>query len=104
MTTPHKQLLSSEEAKNLQLYVDGSWREASDGRKFDSYEPATGQVWAKIAEAGPADIDAAIRAARRAFEGPWAKVLAPDRARILWRMAGTLEHVMDPRRGRRLPD
>jgi aldehyde dehydrogenase (NAD+) len=91
MTTTHKQLLSSEEAKNLQLYVDGSWRDASDGKTFDSYEPATGQVWATIAEASPADIDAAIRAARRAFEGPWAKVLAPDRARILWRIAGTLD-------------
>lgn len=91
MTSPQKQLLSSEEAKNLRLYVDGSWRDASEGQTFDSYEPATGRVWAKLAEADPTDIDAAVGAARRAFEGPWAKVLAPDRARILWRIAGALD-------------
>jgi acyl-CoA reductase-like NAD-dependent aldehyde dehydrogenase len=75
----------------LQLYYDGGWHAAADGRTFDSYEPATGQVWAKVSEAGPEDVDRAVKAARRAFEGPWRKVLAPDRARVLLRIAEALD-------------
>jgi acyl-CoA reductase-like NAD-dependent aldehyde dehydrogenase len=69
------------------LYLDGGWREAADGRTFDSVEPATGKPWATVAEAGPDDVDTAVRAARRAFEGPWGRVNAADRGRLLWRMA-----------------
>ncbi len=94
MTTPIQQnnrLLGTLDPQHLQLFIDGNWRDATDGRLFDSYEPATGQVWAKVAEAGPEDIDAAVKAARRAFDGPWRRVLAPDRARILLRMAAAID-------------
>ena len=84
-----------EAARPTRLYIDGSWRDAADGRRFDSYEPATGRVWADVAEAGPDDVDAAVAAARRAFEGDWGRVLAPDRARILWRMAELIDRHRD---------
>src|SRR5437764_6509593 len=74
-------------APRLQMYVDGSWRDAADGRTFESYEPATGRVWATVAEAGPEDVDAAVRAARRAFEGSWGSTHAMDRARVRYRIA-----------------
>ena len=46
---------SAEEAgpKHFKLFIDGRWQDAADGKEFDSYEPATGKVWAKVAEAGP---------------------------------------------------
>ncbi|HWC87617.1 MAG TPA: aldehyde dehydrogenase family protein, partial [Solirubrobacteraceae bacterium] len=71
----------------LGLYVAGEWSDATDGRTFDSYEPGTGRVWARLAEAGPADVDRAVRAARDAADGAWGRVLACDRARLLWRIA-----------------
>jgi acyl-CoA reductase-like NAD-dependent aldehyde dehydrogenase len=74
----------------LPLYLAGEWTQAADGKVFDSCEPATGRTWAKIAEAGPEDVERAVRSARGALEGAWGRTLAPDRARVLWRMAELL--------------
>lgn len=90
-STTQSPLLGSLDPNRLQLYYDGGWHDAADGKTFDSYEPALGRVWARVAEAGAEDVDRAVQAARRAFEGPWRKVLAPDRARILLRIASALE-------------
>jgi acyl-CoA reductase-like NAD-dependent aldehyde dehydrogenase len=76
--------------------VAGEWTEAADGRTFDSYEPATGGTWAKIAEAGEEDVGRAVRAARGALEGSWGRTLAPDRARVLWRIAELLDANKEP--------
>lgn len=86
-----KTLREPESVPTVPLYVGGEWMEAADGQVFDSYEPATGRVWAKIAEAGPEDVNRAVRAARGALEGAWGRTLAPDRARVLWRMAELLD-------------
>ena len=75
----------------LGLYVAGEWTEASDGRTFESFEPATGRAWATVAEAGPHDVDRAVGAARDALEGAWGRTRAPDRARVLWRIAEVLD-------------
>jgi acyl-CoA reductase-like NAD-dependent aldehyde dehydrogenase len=79
------------ETPELKLYVGAEWSDAADGRTFESVEPATGRVWTRIAEAGPEDVDRAVRAARGALEGAWGRTLAPDRARVLWRMAEVLD-------------
>jgi aldehyde dehydrogenase (NAD+) len=89
-------LSSPQVVPTLPLYVAGEWAEAADGRTFDSYEPATGRTWAKIAEAGKEDVGRAVRAARGALEGSWGRTLAPDRARVLWRMAERLDANMEP--------
>ncbi|GAC1535148.1 MAG: aldehyde dehydrogenase [Herpetosiphon sp.] len=81
--------------QSFQLFIDGQFRDAGDGRTFDSYEPATGKVWTKVSEAGEADIDLAVKAARRAFDGPWGKTLGMDRARVMYRIAGAIEQHMD---------
>jgi len=55
------------------LYIDGEFREARSGARYDNLNPATEEVYGQCADAGPADVDEAIAAARRAFEeGPWA--------------------------------
>ena len=84
-------LASGGEVQELQLYIDGEWSPALDGRTFDTHNPATGSVWARVAEAGPQDVDRAVAAARRAFEGAWGRTRGADRARVLWRMAELID-------------
>ena len=56
------------------LLIDGKSVEAKSGKKFDVVDPATGQTIAAVAEADAADVDEAVKAARRTFEtGPWSK-------------------------------
>jgi aldehyde dehydrogenase (NAD+) len=74
--------------------IDGRWQPASDGRTVDVASPSDGQVFARIARGTAADIDAAVKAARKAFEeGPWSRMTAVERGRILTKL-GTkiLEH------------
>ena len=74
------------------LLIDGKWVSASSSKTFDSIDPATGEVLARVAEGDKADIDLAVKAARRAFEsGPWAKMTASQRGRIIWKIADLLE-------------
>lgn len=77
-----------------EILIDGRWRSASDGRTLDVVSPSDGQVFARIARGTAADIDAAVQAARKAFEeGPWSRMTAVERGRILMKL-GTkiLEH------------
>src|SRR2546429_10023200 len=71
------------------LLINGEWVDGS--RKFDTINPATGEVLTQIVEAAPDDVDRAVKAARHAFEdrtGPWRKMSASERGRLLWRLAG----------------
>jgi phenylacetaldehyde dehydrogenase len=74
------------------LWINGQWKSARLGETFDVYNPATGEVIARCAAGGQADIDAAVHAARRAFEsGPWAKMTPSERGRLLWKLGDLLE-------------
>ncbi len=77
-----------------QLLIDGQWREAISGKRFETVNPATGEVITTVAEADKADVDLAVKAARKAFEeGPWSKTTATDRGRILSKLADLImEH------------
>jgi aldehyde dehydrogenase (NAD+) len=75
-----------------QLFIGGEWVDASSGKTFPVYNPATGDVLTEVAEAEAADVDAAVHAARRAFEAKeWRNLDASDRGRIIWRIADALE-------------
>ena len=78
------------------LLIDGQW---VDGAKnFDTINPATGEVLTQIAAASAPDVDRAVAAARRAFEdrnGPWRKMSASERGRLIWRLADLLEKNID---------
>jgi phenylacetaldehyde dehydrogenase len=70
------------------MLIGGAWVEAASGKTFDTYNPATGEVLAKVAEGDRVDIDRAVKAARKAFEeGPWPDMLPAERARLLWKLA-----------------
>jgi betaine-aldehyde dehydrogenase len=70
------------------LYIDGAFVPAASGAGFDAIDPATEEVFGQVGAGGAADVDAAVRAARRAFDtGPWPKVPAAERARVLRQIA-----------------
>ena len=73
------------------MLIDGKWVEAASGKTFETLNPATGEVLARVAEADREDIDRAVKAARRAFEGAWAKVKPAERQRLLLRLADLIE-------------
>jgi phenylacetaldehyde dehydrogenase len=68
-------------------FIGGRWTAAASGGALDVHDPATGQRIARIAAGGAAEIDAAVRAARAAFEGPWSRFTAAQRSAVLWRVA-----------------
>src|SRR5436305_15144074 len=78
------------------LLIGGQRVPAADGRTFETYNPATGEVIARVAEAGPEDVDRAVRAARRAFdEGSWPTTMASRRGRVLQTTAKLLRDRRD---------
>jgi phenylacetaldehyde dehydrogenase len=79
-------------ARRLPLLIDGRFVEAASGRTFPSYDPATGEVLAQVAEGDREDVERAVRAARRAFDsGPWPKQTPSERGRLLWKLADLVE-------------
>jgi aldehyde dehydrogenase (NAD+) len=79
-----------------QLLIDGQWVDGS--KRFDTINPATGEVLTQIAAASSADVDRAVEAARRALEdrdSPWRKLSASERGRLIWKLADMLEKNID---------
>ena len=79
------------DGKPKRLLIDGRWTEAASGKTFDSVNPSTGEALASVAEGGREDIDRAVEAARRAFNGPWRKWKPFDRQNLLLRLADLVE-------------
>jgi len=78
------------------MYVNGDWVEAASGKTFPVYNPATGEVMAQVAEGDREDIDRAVRAARRAFEGgPWPVMTASERGRLIWKLGDLIEQHLE---------
>jgi phenylacetaldehyde dehydrogenase len=78
------------------MLIGGEWVEAVSGKTFDTYNPASGEVLAKVAAGDKADVDRAVRAARKAFEGgPWPDMLPADRARVIWKIAELIDENHD---------
>ncbi len=78
------------------LLIDGRWQDSRSGKTFETVNPATEEVIAEVAEGDKADIDLAVKAARKAFEsGPWRKADARDRGRMMAKLADLLEENID---------
>jgi acyl-CoA reductase-like NAD-dependent aldehyde dehydrogenase len=74
------------------LLIGGEWRDALSGKSFETTNPADESVVTHVAQAGEEDVDLAVRAAREALErGPWSRMPAAERGKIVWRM-GELIH------------
>ena len=76
------------------LLIGGQWVNSASGRTFKTVNPATGEVITEIASAQPEDVDRAVQAARNAFDdlsGPWRKMTASERGKLIWKVADLLE-------------
>jgi acyl-CoA reductase-like NAD-dependent aldehyde dehydrogenase len=83
-------------SKPHRLLIGGEWVEARSGKTFPVYNPSDGGVIAQAAEGDRADVDAAVSAARAAFDGgAWRKLLPGDRAALIWKLADAVEAVAD---------
>ncbi|WP_419997392.1 aldehyde dehydrogenase family protein [Streptomyces boninensis] len=72
------------------LFIDGEFTDAAEGKVFKTVSPATEEVLSEIAQAGEADVDRAVQAARRAF-GPWSALPGAERAKYLFRIARIIQ-------------
>ena len=72
------------------LLINNEWRPSSSGKTMEVVNPATEEVIASVASAGAADVDAAVAAARAALDGPWGKMSARERGRLVSRLADRL--------------
>jgi len=73
------------------LFVNGAFVEATDGKPFKTVSPSSEEVLAEVSEAGPADIDKAVKAARKAFDKVWGPMAGRDRAKYLFRIARLIQ-------------
>src|SRR3954465_15052022 len=87
MSTPQPQSTT----RRYQLFIDGRFVDAESGKTFETPNPATGETFAEVAEADRGDIDKAVAAARKAFEGKWSKMSARDRGRLLYKLSQLIE-------------
>src|SRR4051794_17396933 len=96
MATATETRRATRRAFQTKLLIDGKWRDSQSGKTFDTVNPATEEVIAQVAEGDAADIDLAVRAARKAFDsGPWRKVDARDRGIMMNRLADLIESHID---------
>jgi len=74
------------------LFIDGKFVDAQSGETFAVYDPATAKQIATVAAGDKADVDLAVRAARKAFDhGPWSKMSPADRARLIYRLGEAID-------------
>ncbi|MCP9207861.1 aldehyde dehydrogenase family protein [Streptomyces sp. NEAU-Y11] len=77
-------------AGDRKLLIDGEWVDAAAGATFATHDPATGRKLTEVALATAEDVDRAVAAARRAFEGPWSRITPSERQRLVWRIGDRL--------------
>ncbi len=79
------------------MLINGKWVQASDGRRFESFNPATGEVWSTVPEATEQDVNDAVTAAKNALQGEWGVMTPTQRGKCLHRLgdllAGNSEHL-----------
>ena len=79
-----------------ECFIGGRWTPSVSGKTFDTINPATEEVIAQVAEGDKEDVDLAVAAARKAFEqGPWGKMDARERGRLMYKLADLMEENID---------
>ncbi len=87
---------SAPKIRQTNMLINGKWVESRSGKRFQTINPVNETVIAEVAEGDPADVDAAVKAARAAFEtGPWSKMDARDRGRLMNKLADLIEANLD---------
>jgi aldehyde dehydrogenase (NAD+) len=83
--------------RQTQILIDNKWVDSVSGKKFDTINPATGEVLASVAEADAPDVDLAVKAARKAFhsKAAWRRMSASERGKLLNKLADLIEQNID---------
>ncbi|MCW2248948.1 aminomuconate-semialdehyde/2-hydroxymuconate-6-semialdehyde dehydrogenase [Azospirillum fermentarium] len=81
--------------KDVLNFIDGRYVSGTSGKTFANRSPVTGDVISLVHEAGKAEVDAAVRAARAALDGPWGSMPLPERAALLHRVADEINRRFD---------
>ncbi len=90
--TAPKQKHSAPKVANQKLFIGGKWLDSVSGKTFATLNPATGQTICPVAEGDKADIDLAVKAARKAYDhGPWSRMSGAERGRLLHKLADAIE-------------
>src|ERR1700689_577807 len=93
---PSASKASSFVSQTRKMLINGKWVDAASGKTFATYNPATGEVLARVAEGHREDIDRAVKSARAAFEiGRWSQLTASERGRAIWKLADLLEENLE---------
>src|SRR5437899_9803518 len=84
--------IAAAKVPDQKMFIGGKWEASASGKTFDTVNPATGDAICRVAEGDKADVDLAVKAARKAFEsGPWTKMNGGDRGRLLSKLADAVE-------------
>ncbi|MEM9186513.1 MAG: aldehyde dehydrogenase family protein, partial [Planctomycetota bacterium] len=90
------EVVSPPKITDTQCFIGGQWVDAASGKTFATVHPATEEVIAEVAEGDAADVDLAVAAAREAFDnGPWRRMDARDRGRLMSRLADLMEEELE---------
>ena len=93
---PPEDRVTSFVSRKHKMLINGKWVDSASGKTFPTYNPATGEVMAQVAEGDREDIDRAVRAARNAFDnGPWPQLTTSERGRLMWKLADLLEENLE---------
>jgi aldehyde dehydrogenase (NAD+)/betaine-aldehyde dehydrogenase len=76
--------------KEYKMFIDGEWLESESKKKFETLNPENNEPWAAVPEASTKDVDKAVKAAQKAFEGKWPKLFPKERAKYLKAIADQL--------------
>ena len=91
-TTKPSKTIKAPKVKDQPLFIGGKWQDSISGKTFATTNPATGETICQVAEGDKADIDLAVKAARKAFEsGPWPRMDPSERARLIQKLADAIE-------------
>lgn len=94
-TTEIEYALAPSESRVRKMYIGGAWVDAVSGETIDSVNPATGEVLASVPRGRVEDVDRAVIAARRAFEGPWSRFKPVQRQQLLLGLADLFDKHWD---------
>jgi len=93
---PPEERVSGFVSRKHKMLINGKWVDSASGKTFPTYNPATGEVLAQIAEGDREDIHRAVAAARNAFEkGTWSRMTPSERGRTIWKLADLIEENLE---------
>ncbi|MBN9521595.1 aldehyde dehydrogenase family protein [bacterium] len=94
-TTTVMPKLTPPKIADQRMLIGGKWVAAASGKTFETHNPATGEVICRVAEGDKEDVDRAVKAARAALDGPWGRMNASGRGRLLNKLADAVEQHRD---------